>query len=105
MRGDFSQAREHARCKVLVEQLDDAESGAGGGGAVANVARSTHGGARVTDRAILPPFDEIVPGDWLALLAEGRERGVVHADHVAQVLRYVELSEEAIALVRITLRT
>jgi DNA primase len=27
MRSDFSQAREHARCKVLVEQLDDAESG------------------------------------------------------------------------------
>ncbi len=27
MRGDFSQAREHARCKVLVEQLDDPEGG------------------------------------------------------------------------------
>jgi DNA primase len=27
MRGDFSQAREHARCKVLVEQLDDPEAG------------------------------------------------------------------------------
>jgi RNA polymerase primary sigma factor len=57
----------------------------------------------VTDRAILPPFDEILPGDWLALLAEGRERGVVHAERVAQVLRYVELTEEAITLVRITL--
>jgi RNA polymerase primary sigma factor len=58
----------------------------------------------VTDRAILPPFDEIVPADWTALLAEGRSRGVVHADHVAQVLRYVELSEEAIVLVRLTLQ-
>ncbi len=57
----------------------------------------------MTDRAILPPFDEIVPGDWLALLAEGRERGVVHAERVAQVLRYVELTEEAITLVRNTL--
>jgi RNA polymerase primary sigma factor len=57
----------------------------------------------VTDRAILPPFDEIVPGDWTALLAEGRDRGVVHAERVAHVLRYVELTEEAITLVRITL--
>ncbi len=29
---------------------------------------------------------------------------MVHADHVAQVLRYVELSEEAIVLVRLTLQ-
>jgi hypothetical protein len=27
LRGDFSQAREHARCKVLVEQLDDPGAG------------------------------------------------------------------------------
>ena len=27
MRGDFSQVREHARCKVLVDQLDDPEAG------------------------------------------------------------------------------
>jgi DNA primase len=27
LRGDFSQAREHARCKVLVEQLDDPDAG------------------------------------------------------------------------------
>jgi RNA polymerase primary sigma factor len=57
----------------------------------------------VTDRVILPPFDEIVPTDWTALLAEGRDRGVVHAERVAHVLRYVELSEEAITLVRVTL--
>jgi RNA polymerase primary sigma factor len=57
----------------------------------------------VTDRAILPPFDEIVPGDWTALLAEGRERGVVHAERVAHVLRYVELTEEVITSVRVTL--
>ena len=57
----------------------------------------------MTDRVILPPFDEIVPGDWTALLAEGRERGVVHAERVAHVLRYVELTEEAITLVRVTL--
>ena len=50
----------------------------------------------MTDRAILPPFDEILPGDWTALMAEGRERGVVHAERVAHVLRYVELTEEVI---------
>jgi RNA polymerase primary sigma factor len=57
----------------------------------------------VTDRAILPPFDEIVPGDWTALVAEGRVRGVVHAERVAHVLRYVELTEEVITSVRVTL--
>ncbi len=57
----------------------------------------------MTDRAILPPFDEIVPGDWTALVAEGRVRGVVHAERVAHVLRYVELTEEVITSVRVTL--
>jgi RNA polymerase primary sigma factor len=57
----------------------------------------------VTDRAILPPFDEIAPGDWTALVAEGRVRGVVHAERVAHVLRYVELTEEVITSVRVTL--
>ena len=57
----------------------------------------------MTDRVVLPPFDEIVPADWFALLAEGRANGVVHAERVAHVLRDVELSEEAITLVRDTL--
>jgi len=51
----------------------------------------------VTDRAILPPFDEIVPGDWTALVAEGRVRGVVHAERVAHVLRYVVLEGVLVA--------
>jgi RNA polymerase primary sigma factor len=57
----------------------------------------------VTDQAILPPLDEIVPADWTTLVTNGRARGVVHAEDVAQVLRYVELTEETITLVRTTL--
>jgi RNA polymerase primary sigma factor len=57
----------------------------------------------VTQSSTLPPFDEIVPGDWAGLLEEGRANGVVHAEKVAHVLRYVELSEEAITLVRVSL--
>jgi RNA polymerase primary sigma factor len=57
----------------------------------------------VTDQAILPPLDEIVPADWTALVDAGRARGVVHAEAVTQVLRYVELTEETIMLVRTTL--
>jgi RNA polymerase primary sigma factor len=57
----------------------------------------------VTESSTLPPFDEIVPGDWAGLLQEGRANGVVHAEKVAHVLRYVELTEEAITLVRVSL--
>ena len=57
----------------------------------------------MTDQAILPPLDEILPADWTALVNAGRARGVVHAEAVAQVLRDVELTEETITLVRTTL--
>jgi RNA polymerase primary sigma factor len=58
----------------------------------------------VTESSTLPPFQGIVPGDWAGLLQEGRTRGVVHAERVAHVLRYVELTEEVITTVRISLR-
>jgi RNA polymerase primary sigma factor len=54
----------------------------------------------VTESSTLPPFDEIVPADWAGLVQEGRARGVVHAERVAHVLRYVELTEEVITTVR-----
>jgi RNA polymerase primary sigma factor len=54
----------------------------------------------VTESSTLPPFDDIVPSDWAGLVREGRARGVVHAEQVAHVLRYVELTEEVITTVR-----
>jgi RNA polymerase primary sigma factor len=54
----------------------------------------------VTESSTLPPFDDIVPADWAGLVQEGRARGVVHAERVAHVLRYVELTEEVITTVR-----
>jgi RNA polymerase primary sigma factor len=54
----------------------------------------------VTESSTLPPFDDIVPSDWAGLVQEGRARGVVHAEQVAHVLRYVELTEEVITTVR-----
>ncbi len=58
----------------------------------------------MTESSTLPPFDEIVPADWAGLVQEGRARGVVHAERVAQVLRYVELTEEVITTVRTSLQ-
>jgi RNA polymerase primary sigma factor len=58
----------------------------------------------VTESSTLPPFDEIVPADWAGLVQEGRARGIVHAERVAQVLRYVELTEEVITTVRTSLQ-
>jgi RNA polymerase primary sigma factor len=54
----------------------------------------------VTESSTLPPFDEIVPADWAGLVQAGRARGIVHAEQVAHVLRYVELTEEVITTVR-----
>ena len=54
----------------------------------------------MTESSTLPPFDDIVPSDWAGLVREGQARGVVHAEQVAHVLRYVELTEEVITTVR-----
>jgi RNA polymerase primary sigma factor len=54
----------------------------------------------VTESSTLPPFHDIVPADWAGLVREGRARGIVHAEQVAHVLRYVELTEEVITTVR-----
>jgi RNA polymerase primary sigma factor len=48
-----------------------------------------------------PPFEEVDPDEWLALLAAGRaQEGVVHGDEVAHVIRHVEPTHDVIDTVR-----
>ena len=53
--------------------------------------------------AIEPPFANVDPGEWGALLARGAAAGVLHADSISHVLRHVELTEEVLHSVTVVL--
>jgi RNA polymerase primary sigma factor len=52
-----------------------------------------------------PPFENVDPGEWGALLARGAAAGVLHADSISHVLRHVELSPEVLHSVTVVLET
>jgi RNA polymerase primary sigma factor len=55
----------------------------------------------VTDQSVVPPFDQIAPGEWAGVVAKGREHGgVVSADDLAPILKDVELTADVIVGVR-----
>ena len=47
-----------------------------------------------------PPFENVDPGEWGALIARGAASGVVLADSVSHVLRHVELTEDVLSTVQ-----
>jgi RNA polymerase primary sigma factor len=51
-----------------------------------------------------PPLADIDTEEWAALVAKGRDAGVVEADEIAHVLRHVELSEEVITTVALVMQ-
>jgi RNA polymerase primary sigma factor len=52
-----------------------------------------------------PPFANVDPGEWGALLARGTAAGLLHADSISHVLRHVELTEEVLHSVTVLLQT
>ena len=55
------------------------------------------------DQPIGPPIGGIEIGDWVALVDRGRRTGLLHADDVSPILREVELAEDAIIAIRVSL--
>jgi RNA polymerase primary sigma factor len=55
------------------------------------------------EQPIGPPIGGIEIGDWVALVDRGRRTGLLHADDVSPILREVELAEDAIIAIRVSL--
>jgi RNA polymerase primary sigma factor len=51
-----------------------------------------------------PPLADIDTEEWAALVAKGRDVGVIEADEIAHVLRHVELSEDVITTVALVMQ-
>ena len=61
-------------------------------------------GAESTDApAIPPPFEGVDRTEWNQLVARGRAHGELHAEEITHVLRHVELSEDTLRTVTVTL--
>jgi RNA polymerase primary sigma factor len=62
------------------------------------------GGAEMADASVgAPPLAGVDRNEWAALVRTGKEAGELHAEDVAHVLRSVELTGDALALVHRTL--
>ena len=55
------------------------------------------------DQVVVPPIGGIEIDDWAALVDKGRKIGQLHADEVALILRDVELEEDTIIAIRVSL--